>query len=218
MFRAMLWSQWRESRLPITLLAGIAFATPLLSMKGMSESPDRPWAAWDLLGASMRWSATYPIVALVAALVLAAGAWRPDHRTKHVYALSLPIVRYRYLLLRYGAGLALLFGIGAALLAGASLAAFRVTIPPVLHAYPVGLTLRFCVAGLFAYTLLFALSGLTASAARVLVALLLLLIIVSIAAELLALGWHPLETVMDTLLSPYSPLSVFQARWMLIDV
>lgn len=218
MFRAILWTQWRESRIPVALLAGVAFAAPLLSMRGMSDTPSRPWAAWDLVGASMRWSATYPIVALMAALVLAAGAWRADHRTRHVYALSLPIARSRFLLLRYGAGLALLLLIGTALLAGAILASLRITVPPLLHTYPVGLTLRFCVAGLFAYTLLYAMSGMTARIARVVAALILVLIIGSIAAELLSLGWYPLERVMDTLLSPYSPLSVFQARWMLIDV
>ena len=217
MFRAMLWSQWRESRIAALLLAGVSFALPLLSMRG-SGSASEPWAAWDLLGAAMRWSATYPILALVAALVLAVGAWRPDHRTKHVYALSLPIGRSRYLLLRYGAGLALLLGIGVALLAGATLAALRVQLPPLLHVYPVGITLRFWVAGLFAYTLLFALSGLTPRVARGVAAFVLLLVIGSIAADLLSLGWNPMQAAVDALLSPYSPLSIFRARWMLIDV
>jgi len=217
MFRAVLWTQWRESRIAVALLAGVAFIAPLLSMRGV-RAANTAWASWDLLSASMRWSATYPILALVAALVVAVGTWRPDHRTGHVYALSLPVSRARYVLLRYGAGLALLAGVGAALLAGAVLASVRVTIPPLLHAYPVALTLRFGIAGLFAYTLLFALNGLTPRAARVLAGLILVLIIVSLAADLLALGWNPIDQAFDALLSPYSPLSIFRARWMLIDV
>jgi predicted membrane protein len=135
-----------------------------------------------------------------------------------VYALSLPIRRSRYLLLRYGAGLTLLLGIGAALLAGATIAVLRVQVPPLLHAYPVGLTLRFCMAGLVAYTLLFSVSGLTPRAARLLAALLLFLVVASLVADLLGLGWNPVERAMDALLSPYSPLSIFRARWMLVDV
>ncbi|MEZ4412955.1 MAG: hypothetical protein R2910_08235 [Gemmatimonadales bacterium] len=217
MFRALLWTQWRESRIGVLLLAAIALVIPVLSLNTVGPATE-PWHAWDLLSASMRWSASYPIVALVAAVVLATGAWRPDHRTKHVYALALPIRRSRYLLLRYGAGLTLLLGIGVALLAGATIAALRVTVPPLLHAYPVGLALRFCMAGLVAYTLLFSVAGLTPRAARLLAAFLLLLIIASLVADLLALGWNPVERAMDALLSPYSPLSIFRARWMLIDV
>jgi hypothetical protein len=74
------------------------------------------------------------------------------------------------------------------------------------------------MAGLVAYTLLFSVSGLTPRAARMLAAVILLLIIASLVADLLALGWNPIESVMDALLSPYSPLSIFRARWMLIDV
>lgn len=217
MFTALLWTQWRESRMAVALLAAIALVVPVLSMNQVGPQTD-PWHAWDLLSASMRWSASYPVVALVAAVVLATGAWRPDHRTRHVYALSLPIRRSRYLLLRYGAGLTLLLGIGVALLAGATIAALRAHVPAPLHAYPVSLTLRFWMAGLVAYTLLFSVSGLTPRAARLLAALLLLLVIASLAADLLALGWNPMEAVMDAFLSPHSPLSIFRARWMLIDV
>ncbi len=89
MFRAMLWSQWRESRLAVVILAGIAVAVPLLSLRNAGAVTD-PWSSWDLLGATAQWGAAYPVLALAAALALAAGAWWPDHRTKHVYALTLP--------------------------------------------------------------------------------------------------------------------------------
>ena len=95
----------------------------------------------------------------------------------------------------------------------------RVTLPPLLHAYPVGITLRFCVAGLFAYTLLFALNGLTGEGGpnpgR---ASCFSWSLSSLVADLLALGWNPMEAAVDALLGPYSPLSIFRARWMLIDV
>jgi hypothetical protein len=217
MFRAVLMSHWRESRLAVVLMAGVAFATPLLSLRGAWSAAD-PWTSRDLLRAASQWSAVYPILALAAALALAAGAWLPDHRTKHVYALTLPIARARYLLLRYAAGLLLLLAIGAVLWLGAVAATIRISLPALLHAYPAGIALRACLAGLSAYTILFALTGLTARMARIMVAGLLVLVILTAAAEIFALAWNPLATVIDAVLSPYSPLAVFRARWMLIDV
>lgn len=217
MFRAVLMSFWRESRLAVILLAGVALVTPMLSFRGTWTAAD-PWTAWDLMGAAARWSPAYPILALTAALALAAGAWWPDHRTKHVYALTLPIARPRYLLLRYAVGLLFLLAIGGFLWVGGLVATFRIPLPPLLHAYPAGLVVRFCLAGLSAYTLLFALSGLTPRVARLLVAACLVLVIVTVAADLFALGWNPIAAVVDALLGPYSPLTVFRATWMLIDV
>jgi hypothetical protein len=217
MFRAVLMSFWRESRLAVILLAGVACVVPILSLRGAWGATD-PWTAWDLLRAATRWSAGYPVVALATALALAAGAWWPDHRTRHVYALTLPVSRARYLVLRYVAGLLLLSVVGVALLVGSYVATLRIPLPPLLHAYPVGLALRFSLAGLSAYTLLFALSGLTPRTARLIVAACLLLVIAAVALDLLGLAWNPVATVMDVLIGPYSPLTVFRARWMLIDV
>jgi len=217
MFQAVLWSQWRESRLAMVVLAGIALAVPLLSLRGAGAVTD-PWSSWDLLRATAQWGAAYPILALTAALALAVGAWWPDHRTKHVYALTLPVSRVRYLLLRYAAGLTLLLAIAGVLAVSTFVAAIRVPLPTLLHAYPGGITVRFFLSGLSAYTILFALSGLTPRMARLVAAAFLLLVLASIVADLASLGWNPLAGVVDALLSPYSPLAIFRARWMLIDV
>lgn len=217
MFRAVLWSQWRESRLAMVVLAGVAVAVPLLSLRGAGAVTD-PWASWDLLRATAQWGAAYPILALAAALALAAGAWWPDHRTKHVYALTLPVSRVRYLLLRYSAGLTLLVILAALLAVSTFVATIRVPLPTLLHAYPGGITVRFFLAGLSAYTILFGLMGLTPRMARLVAAVFLLLVLASIVADLASLGWNPLATVVDALLGPYSPLAIFRARWMLIDV
>ena len=217
MFRVILWCQWRESRLGVVLLGVVAFAVPIVSLRG-AWLPTDPWTSWDLLRATAQWGAAYPVIALVAALVLAAGAWWPDHRGKHVYALTLPVARSRYLLLRYGAGLAWLVVITGALALGTVLATMRLTLPPLLHAYPIGLTLRFFFAGVSAYTILFALNGLTPRMARILAACFLLLFIATVLAELVSLGWNPLGAVVDVLFGPYGPLAIFRARWMLIDV
>jgi len=217
MFRAILSSQWRESRLAVILLAGLVLAFPFLSLRGAASASD-PWSAWDLLRASTAWSPSYPIVALTAALALAAGAWMPDRRGRHVYALTLPIARSRYLLLRFAAGLLLILAIGAVLGVSAAVASARAALPPLLHAYPAGLALRFCLAGVAAYTLLFSLIGVTPRTARLIVAGCLVLIILAVVADLLNLKWNPLVEVLDAMFGPYSPLTAFRARWMLIDV
>lgn len=217
MFLALLRLQWRESRLAILLLAAAGIFLPLASLNGVRHAAD-PWEAWELLRASATWSAWYPLLAMAAALVLSAGAWIGDHRSGHVYALTLPVARWRYLLMRYAAGGALLLAVGGILWLGATIATAPLTLPPLLHAYSGSLTLRFCLAGLTAFTLLFALNGLTPRAARLLVAALLVLVIAAAMADLLSLGIRPLGLTLDALLGPYSPLAVFRAPWMLIDV
>ena len=217
MFRAILRLQWRESRLALLVLAAVGASLPLASLRGV-ESQGDAWRAFRILDASAVWAPSYPLLALGLALVLAAGAWIADHRSRHVYALTLPIARWRYLLFRYAAGGILLLAIGAVLYAAGLLATSRISLPPMLHAYPAGLTVRFCLAGLSAYTVLFALNGITPRTARLLVAGILLLITVAALADLLSLDWHPLVALGDAVLGPYSPLAIFRARWMLIDV
>jgi hypothetical protein len=217
MFRAVLASQWRESRLAVLLLAGLAFVTPVLCLWG-KWSPSDPWIYQDLVRAMWQWGMAYPIIGLAAALALGLGVWRPDHRTRHVYALTLPVARSKYLFLRYCAGLVFLLGIGLALWVGCVAATVRLQLPPVLHAYPGGLALRFWLAGLMAYTMVSALSGVTERAARVMVAGFLVLVIVTAAADAMNVHWSPLGWAADALFGRYGPLGVFRIRWMLIDV
>ena len=215
MFRVILASQWRESRIAVLVLAATALAIPSWSLSDVDQGP---WEAWHLLMASQGWSMVYPVCALLAALALALGAWRPDHRARHVYALTLPLSRSRYLLMRYAAGLLLLGCLGVMLAVGASVAVAGRTLPPHLEAHPLVLALRFVLAGVSAYTLLFAVSGVTARTARLLGAGLLLLLAASALTDLVGIGWNPLAQFFDVLLSPYGPLAPFRWTWMLIDV
>jgi hypothetical protein len=217
MFRAILENQWRESRFAVLLLAASACIVPVLCLWGKGADTD-PWAYGDLMQAVWKWGVAYPSIALAAALALGIGVWRPDHRGRHVYALSLPVTRSRYLLMRYGAGLVFLSGISTALWLGGVAATARVPLPSVLHAYPGGLALRFWLAGLMAYTMMFALSGLTERAARILVAGFLVFFIVTFAANAMDSHWNPFGWAIDVLFGPYGPLGVFRIRWMLIDV
>jgi hypothetical protein len=215
MFRIILWSQWRESRIAVLLLSAVALVLPTWSLWGAGTGP---WAAWDLLSASQSSSMAYPLLALVAALALAFGAWRPDHRTRHIYALTLPVSRSRYLMLRYTAGMVLLSVIGVALAIGTGGATVWRTLPAHLYAHPFGIALRFILAGFAAYTLVFAIRGVTARTARLIASLLLVLVAVSLLTELLGFDWNPLVHAFDAMLGRYGPLAPFRTTWMLIDV
>src|SRR5260370_29605065 len=87
---------------------------------------------------------------------MAIAAWAADHRGRHIHALTLPIERWRYVLLRFGAGFVLLAAPIAAVLIGASLAVLTATLPPGLQAYPVALAVRFPFAVFVAYAVFFA--------------------------------------------------------------
>ncbi len=216
MLRAVLLSQWRESRLAVVVLAAAAFGTPFLSTWGDPPGSD-PLGYFHLMTRVWQWGTVYPLIALAAALVIGLGVWRPDRRKGHVYALTLPVPRPRYLLLRYACGALLLLPVAGALLLGAVAVTAPLQLPPLLHAYPAGLTSRFLLAAGVAYTLFFAAGGLTPRVARVLVAGFLVLFILTAAADALGFAWKPLPVVLDAVFAPAGPLGVFRGRWMLID-
>src|SRR5205823_857995 len=107
----------------------------------------------------------YPVLAAALGLLVAIATWAPDHRGRHVHALSLPLPRWRYVLLRFGAGATLLAAPIVAVSAGALLATWSATIPAGLQGYPGALAIRFALAVLVAYAVFFAVSAGTARTA-----------------------------------------------------
>lgn len=217
MFRVVFLSQWRESRLAVGLLVAIAVALPVLATWGTGADAG-PVADFRLTSTVWQWGAAFPLLALAAALLLGLGAWRPDHRTGHVYALTLPVARPRYMMLRFAAGLVLVAAVAVALWIAALGSTSRLALPSTLQAYPGALALRFLLAAVVAYTLFFSLAAMTPRMARLIVAAVLVLVIATAAAELLHLRWSPLPRILQALFSPHGPLGVFLGRWMLIDV
>ena len=143
MFRAVLYAQWKWSRLVVVLGTVAGFAIPLLSVQGAAR-PDRgALQTQELLRAVQSWGSAYPLLAAALGLLTAIAAWAADHRGRHIHALTLPLPRWQYVALRFGAGLALLTAPIAAVLIGALLGTVMATLPPGLQAYPIALTLRF---------------------------------------------------------------------------
>src|SRR6266581_1478338 len=204
MFRVMLYSQWKWSRLIVLLGSVAGFALPLISVHGSARADSSPLQAPELLHAVQSWGVLYPVLAATLGLLVAIASWTPDHRGRHVYALVLPVPRWRYVLLRFGAGALLLAAPITAVLVGALLATSSAAIPAGLQGYPVALALRFALAVLVAFAVFFALIG----------GVMLVQVIASVATvdldlvgklQLLVLNWP-------------GPLAIFTGRWMLIDV
>src|SRR2546423_3256376 len=135
MFRAILYTQWKWCRLVILLATLAAFALPLLSVQG-ARGVVGYWETRQLLGSIQGWGVLYPVLATTVALIVAMVAWAPDHRGRHVYALSLPLPRWHYALLRFAAGATLLAAPAVAVWLGGILATSMAVVPAGVHADP----------------------------------------------------------------------------------
>lgn len=216
MFRVILHSQWKWSRLVVVAGTVAAFAIPILSLQ--SAGGRDPAGARELLGTLERWGVVYKVLAAGLGLLIAITAWSTDHRGRHVYALALPLPRWRYVLYRFGAGLVLMAPIVIAVAAGGLLATVTATLPNGLHGYPVALAWRFALALLLSYAAFFAISsGTTRTAAAVLIVFGAVgcaqVFGVIMDWEFLSMDW-----LMDAVLAWRGPFALFGGRWMLVDV
>ena len=218
MFRAVLQSQWKWSRLIVVVGTIAAFAIPLLSLQGAARADRGALQAQELLRAVQSWGTLYPLLATALGLLMAIAAWAPDHRGRHIHALTLPLERWRYVLLRFGAGMVLLAAPIAAILIGSSLAVLTATLPPGLQAYPIALAMRFAFAVFVAYAVFFAVSAGTARTAGIILAVIAALILVQVVASIANLDLNLVNAAQTVLLLGPGPLAVFTGRWMLVDV
>lgn len=214
MWRVMLETQWKWTRGMLLLLSVIAFALPLTSLRASLGS----YSESRFIASMQAWSVGYAVIAAGVGLVMAILTWSYDHRLRHVYALSLPIARWRYVLLRFSAGLVLLGLPIAALFAGVEAVAFSSLIPKTLHAYPIALTLRFAFATLVAYAVFFAISSATAKTAGYILGTIAAIIVAQVLLDSAGSKISVLGHLVEAVLATPGLLAVFNGRWMLIDV
>jgi hypothetical protein len=217
MFGQVLYVQWKWARAELFLYVLAAFLVPVLVMRIGYLNIDQ-YAIRSVLGVGSYVGVFFGSLAILAALGL---AWRPyilDSGLRHVGPLSLPIAWGTFVRMRFLAGALLLVVPTIAVWIGGVLATATVTIPPTLHAYPGGIAIRFLFAALLAYSAAFALQYVAGRhATRVAVIGFFVVVLFLVAATLLGYNamlsdaWHALSTWPG-------PLSVFNARWMLIDV
>jgi hypothetical protein len=218
MFRVMLLSHWNWSKIFLTAAVVGAFALPVLSVQEAGTQDPSRWGLWELLRSVQSWSVWYAALAAGLGLILGTSAWASDHRGGHVYALSLPIERWRYVLMRFSVGVVLLMVPVLALWIGALVASASIELPEGLRAYPTALAGRFCLASLIAYSVFFAISSGTARTAGYVLVVIGGLVAAQILLSTAGVHASPLIGLMHWLTSWPGPFEVFTGRWMLIDV
>ena len=218
MFRVILYAQWKWSRIIVVLGTVAGFALPILSVQGASRDTESALRTGELLQTIQSWGVLYPVLAAALGLLVAVATWAPDHRGRHVLALSLPLPRWRYVLLRFGAGLVLLTPPMIAVLVGALLASATATLPVGLESYPISLTVRFAFAVAVAYAVFFAVSAGTTRTAGIILALIAGVLVVQVVAGAAGVQVDLVGPLRALVLEWPGPLAIFTGRWMLIDV
>lgn len=218
MFRVVLWGQWKWVRLFVVLGTLAALALPVVSVLLALPQEHTPGGPMELLRAARAWGTVYPLLATGLGLLIATSAWAPDHRGRHIHALSLPVPRWHYALLRFGAGMVLLVPPVVALFVGCLVTGAIATLPDGLQTYPVALTLRFALAAGVAFSVFFAISaGTTRTAGLILVSVILLGMAGTFASSI-GVPEEPVAELIAAFFADTGPFGVFTGRWMLVDV
>lgn len=217
MFRAILATQWKWTRGILLITTCLSFALPLLSMRSAGRALAERNAGL-LLAQVQSFGMFYAMVATLIGLLIAASAWTSDHAGRHVYALSLPIARWKYVAMRFSAGATTLAAPVIALMIGGVIAIASVELPAGLHAHPVALALRFALGLLLAYAIFFAIASGTKRTAGILLGVLAGLILFEIIGETIGIRASLFMWLIETVIGAPGPFGVFNSRWMLIDV
>jgi hypothetical protein len=219
MFRQILHTQWMSSRIVVIAVAILALAIPLGSVYygGDLRGAD-PYQVSSWLYASRTVGQIIPVVALGLGVLLGLTAWSSDHAGRHVYALSLPLPRWKFVLMRFGSGLVLLSVPVVSLGIGAVIASRAVILPAGIHAYPLQMTLRFGLASIVMFAIFFTISIGTRRAVVFTLGLLGGLVLADIL--LASFGRHAivLETAFTMLTTWPGPLAILMSGWALFDV
>ena len=229
MFRQIVRTHWQGGRLALLPLIVAAFALPLAAVQGtldFGSSASLHDQMGGVLFALQTWLPFFPALAALTGITMALTVWAPDHAGKHVYALSLPVSRRRYVLMKLGSG-ALLAVVPAAMMGlGALIATASIAIPTGLEAYPGLLAVRFLGASIIAYALTFALSAWSGrSAVATVAAIAGVLLVAEFATTGLAstvapamADFSPIAWVFESAIKIPGPFGVFAGNWAMIDV
>ncbi|HEY2806984.1 MAG TPA: hypothetical protein VGI92_14085 [Gemmatimonadales bacterium] len=212
-------AQWTSARAIVIVFGILAFTIPLASVfYGGDLTISNVFQVSTWLATSRLVGQAIPITALALGVLLGMSAWSADHSGRHVYALSLPVPRWKFVLLRFEAGAILMAGPVAALGVGALLASAVVKLPTGIHAYPLQLTLRFAMAAMVMYAIFFAISIGTKRVVVGTLSAIGALILGDIALG--AIGSSPalVEGAYRLLTHWPGPLAILMGRWALFDV
>lgn len=214
MFNALMAVQWKWTKGAALLATLMGFALPIASVQALGEQQFGPGYIVDRM---QSFGVAYALLAGGAGLAFALLAWSADHRGRHVYALSLPVSRSRYAVMRFGAGALFLLLPAAGVLAGSVIAVVIANVPNGLHGYPFALTLRFLLASVVAFSIFFAIAASTPRTAGMLLGGVAAVLFIAFVFNAASVDIDVLPRVAEFLFVAPGPLSVFTGRWMLID-
>lgn len=219
MYAQVLRAQWLTSRQIVVTFIVLAFGVPLAAVfygANLTLGDTGRVAGW--LRAAESFGIAIPVVALFLGVSLGMSAWAADHAGRHVYALTLPVSRPHYVLLRFGAGATLLVPPVLAMGLGAVVASLAVDLPAGVHAYPLQLTARFALASLACYAIFFAISVATKQALLFTLGVIGGVGLADLLVKALGGETQVAETLLFALTRWPGPLSILIGRWALFDV
>lgn len=171
-----------------------------------------------MLASMQAWGVAYMLASVFVGMFIASASWSFDIKLKHVYALSLPLPRWHYLLLRYAAGTVLLLVPAFFLWIGGLVATASSAIPIGLHAYPTALAIRFLLATFISYSIIFAASPVPKRIAIGVGIAVGLFILTDATIDYVAGNSNLISGLFEWAVRWPGFLEVFAGRWMLIDV
>lgn len=216
MMNAMIWFHWRSCRAWIVAAAFAAGALPVVSV--MQSWPRDPAQVPVLLGQLDAWGVFYPVLAAALGLSTAVIVWQADHRGRFVYALTLPVARWRYVWFRFLAAAVWIGAVGVILWVSALASVAVLSLPPSLRTFPTALAARFVLAALSVFAAGYCVTTLPARIQRTLGRVVLALLVVQGGALLLGLEADWLSPLASGLFGQWGPFALLGGRWMLIDV
>ena len=89
MFRVLLYSQWKWSRLVITLGTITAFGLPIVSVQGFARDAASPMRSGEMLSAMQSWGVLYPVLAAALGLAVSAMDEREHHDSRPARSLAI---------------------------------------------------------------------------------------------------------------------------------
>ena len=213
MYRMILVTQWKWTRAVVLIATILGFALPLASLQAAGEVG----RAAEFVARMQRFGVWYALLAAAIGLMVALTAWAHDQRGRHVYALSLPVSRAQYVMMRLTAGLSFLLPPAIAVLLGALFVAVFGDIPAGLTVYPLALALRFLFAACVAYTVFFAIGSATQKTAGIILGVAAALLLTQYLFTVLGVDLRLFERTIEVLFTSPGIFSVFSGRWSLVD-
>jgi hypothetical protein len=218
-FKQVLVAQWQTSKLAVGLLTLLAFVMPLLAvLYGGDLAGAGRERVGDWLVAADRVAQLLPFIALLVGLLLGTLAWSADLAGRHVYSLSLPVPRGLYVSMRFGAGALLATIPGVAMGLSSGIATLAVTLPPGIHAYPFELALRFWLASLTVFAIIFAIAGASRRGQVITISVIGAAITLDVVFLLFGVDFSITAEALLLLTNWPGPLSLLTGRWALFDV